>query len=108
MRGLQAIGPGGAARRSMTREPPTQVGAVVTQRDPERTRQIARTTAERRLVEVHRSAAGAARTATAHQIQALHGLQRSDEDRRRVIHRFGDGVDQIVHPVVQIHIRAPG
>ena len=66
--------------------------------DAHRLRQIARTAAHL----VRRQAAAAP---PQHRLDAVERLERANQHRRRRALRFGDGVHQPVHAVVEIHVR---
>jgi hypothetical protein len=79
-----------------------EIEAVVLERDAQRLRQVARAAAEIAL-DIGTSAASSA----CHQSDAVDRLQRANQHRRRRAFTLCDRVDQIVDPVVQIHVGEP-
>jgi hypothetical protein len=81
-----------------------EVETILGQRDPQRPGEIPGAAAQTGDFGGARSAASALR----HQRDAVNRLQRSNKHGRRMIRRLGDGVHQIMDPVVQIDVRDAG
>ena len=75
-----------------------EIRAVVAQRETQRARDVARTAGQPRRVGRHA-------TAARHRRQAVEWLERTNEDAAGPAGGIGDGVQAVVHAVVQVDVR---